>query len=69
MHQILLSGYFREELEQRIGGKPCSGKAPWGPTQLQDLCPAAVLAIWQFPLFFNFVLGLRCFTGFSLSAV
>ena len=38
MHQILLSRYFREELEQTIRGLAClPGRAPWGPAGLQFL--------------------------------
>ena len=75
MHQTLLSGYFREELKQRTGGKPCSGKAPWGSYSVTrsvfDLGPAAMSAIRQIPLFFLTlsVLGLHGFMGFSLSVV
>ena len=31
MHEIVLSGYLREELKQRIWGGTCPGKAPEGP--------------------------------------
>ena len=36
MHEVLLFGYLREELQQRIRGGECPGKAPLGPARL---CP------------------------------
>ena len=34
MHQILSSRCFKAQLKQRICGKACPEKAPWGPAQL-----------------------------------
>ena len=47
MHEILLSGYCKEKLQQRINGTGREGVCPWEGSIGSFLVTLVVVSVWQ----------------------